>query len=42
MIGGGFLIHSEIGKGTQVEARLPIVVNERPEGGTDGRDYEFS
>ena len=25
MIGGGFLIHSEIGKGTQVEARLPMV-----------------
>src|ERR1039458_536942 len=42
MIGGGFLIHSEIGKETQVEARLPIVVNERPEPGTDGRDFEFS
>jgi len=25
MIGGAFLIHSEIGKGTQVEARLPMV-----------------
>ena len=25
MIGGAFVIHSEIGKGTQVEARLPMV-----------------
>ena len=25
MIGGEFLIHSEIGRGTQVEARLPMV-----------------
>jgi signal transduction histidine kinase len=31
MVGGTFLIHSEIGKGTQIEARVPIRGNERLE-----------
>jgi signal transduction histidine kinase len=33
MVGGAFLIHSEIGKGTQIEARAPIGGNERQEYG---------
>ena len=31
MVGGAFVIHSEIGKGTQIEARVPIGSNERHE-----------
>jgi signal transduction histidine kinase len=33
MVGGAFVIHSEIGKGTQIEARAPIRGNERRENG---------
>ncbi len=33
MVGGAFVIHSEIGKGTQIEARAPIGGNGRRENG---------
>ena len=43
MVGGAFVIHSEIGKGTQVEARVPITESmSARNGGENGQDYEFS
>jgi signal transduction histidine kinase len=38
MVGGAFLIHSEIGKGTQIEARAPMGGKERDAYGESGQD----
>jgi signal transduction histidine kinase len=38
MVGGAFVIYSEIGKGTQIEARAPVGSNERHKDGENVQD----